>query len=350
MAWSCTFCSQPWGDSLPARPKAWRTTATTALALCAVLVASGVAAKDAAQNAPTFPSRAVRLIVPLPPGSNPDVRSRHIAQKLSEEWGQPVVVENRAGASGAIAIEHVVRSEPDGHTLLMAHLGMLALLPHLRRLSFDPLKDLVPVTQVSAGPPVLVLNPAVPAGSLQELIAYAKANPGKLSAASGGEGGPSHMALLLFNKATGLNITHVPYKGGTQVTADLLSGQVQATFDFANIVGPHIKAGRMKPIAVTGETRLAVLPDVPTFQELGYPAVKMTSWQGITVAAGTPPEIVRTLNAALVKVLQSPEIRDGIVSTGAEVGGNSPDEFSAFIRAEHARWGTLIREAGIRLD
>ena len=322
-----------------------------ALALCAVLVVSGVPAKDAAENAPTFPSRAVHLIVPVPPGSNPDVRARHIAQKLSEEWGHPVIVQNKAGASGVIAIEHVIRSAPDGHTLLMAHLGVLALLPHMRRVSFDPLKDLVPVTLVAAGPPVLVLHPAVPVGSLKELIEYAKANPGKLNAASGGEGTPSHVALLLFNEATGLNITHVPYKGvGTQATADLLGGQVQAMFDFTNIVGPHIKAGRMKPIAVTGETRLAVLPDVPTFQELGYPALKMTSWQGITVAAGTPPEVVSKLNAALVKVLQSPDVRDGIVSTGAEVGGNSPEEFSAFIRAEHARWGKVIREAGIRLD
>jgi tripartite-type tricarboxylate transporter receptor subunit TctC len=332
------------------RAQAWRTQTTMALAICAALVASSVAAKDAGESAPTFPNRPVHLIVPLPPGSNPDVRSRHIAQKLSEEWGQPVIVENRAGASGAIAMEHVVRSAPDGHTILMAHLGMLALLPHMRRLSFDPLKDLIPVTKVAAGPPVLVLNPGVPAGSLKELIEYAKANPGKLNAASGGEGGPTHLVLLLFNKAAGLNITHVPYKGGTQATADLLSGQVQAMFDFTNIVAPHIKTGRLKPIAVTGETRLAVLPDVPTFQELGYPAVKLTSWQGITVAAGTPAEVVRKLNAALVKVLQFPDVRDEIVNTGADVGGDSPEEFSAFIRAEHARWGKLIREAGIRLE
>ena len=297
-----------------------------------------------------FPSRPVRLVVPAPPGSAPDIRARQLAQKLTEDWGQPVVVDNRAGATGNIAMEFAARAAPDGYTLILTGTQNLTILPHLMRLPYDPARDFTMVTKVSAGPLILLAHPAVPFDSVAGLVEHARANPGRLNAASLGNGALTHLAILLLNRSAGIDITHIPYKGGTQTTADLISGQVQLQFDFASVAGPHLKTGRLKALALANDQRLAMLPELPTFTELGYPEIRLTGWQGIAVPAGTPAPVITELNRAFVRALGNAEIRESILASGGEVGGDTPEQFTAFVRAEHARWGRLIADAGIRLE
>ena len=320
------------------------------VAAVGVLLSTSVTAQIGVGPSQVFPNRTVRLVVPLPPGTASDIRARQIAQKLNAEWQQPVIVENRPGATGNVAMEFAARAAPDGYTLIMANINSLAILPHLMKLPFDPIKDFAAVSNVTTAPLVLVAHPGVPYNSVAELIAFAKANPRKLDAASAGTGNVGHLALILFNKISGVNITHIPYKGGAQMIADLISGQVHMMFEFASAFSMHVKAGRVKSIAVANDKRLGVLPDIPTFEELGYKGMIVTGWTGIEVPAGTPAEIVRKLNTAVVRVLNLPDVREAIVGSGAEVGADSPEHFTAFIRAENEKWGKIISEAGIRLD
>jgi tripartite-type tricarboxylate transporter receptor subunit TctC len=310
----------------------------------------GARAQPASGTDAGFPNRPVRLVVPAPPGTAPDVRARQLAQKLSEEWRQTVFVDNRPSATGNIAMEFASRAAPDGYTLAMINIQQ-AINPHLMKIPYDTLKDFVPVSKVTAGPLILLVNAATPAGTLAELVRHARANPGKLNLATGGLGSLGHLGIIVFNKAAGTEFTIVPYKGGgTQVYTDLVGNQVQVTWDLASISMPYLSTGRVKALAVAAEKRLAVLPDVPTFQELGYPDIQLFGWQGIAVPAGTPPDLVRFLNRAIVKVLNLPDVREAITATGAEIGGDTPEQFAAYIRAEHARWGKLIADAGIRLE
>lgn len=311
--------------------------------VCAALVPWLARASD-------YPSRPVRLIVPGAPGGAPDIRSRQIAQKLTEEWRQQVIVENRPGASGNIALDHVAKSPADGYTIVMAGINVLAISPHLIRQPFDALRDFAPVTKVSAGPLVLAGWPGAPFDSLPGVVAYAKAHPGKLSLAAGAVGETAHMGLELFNRSAGIDLRHIPYAGNNQPFADVASGVVPLVFNFASALLPFLQSGRIRALAVAGERRLAILPELPTFEELGYQGMRVTGWQGILVAAGTPGHIVRKLNGALVKVMHLPDIRDAFIGSGAEIGGDTPDEFGAFIRAEHSRWGRLIREAAIKVE
>ncbi len=306
---------------------------------------------QAATGAPlAFPSRPVRLVVPAPPGSAPDLRARQLAQKLSEPWPLGVVVDNRAGATGNIAMSFVAHAAPDGHTIVLANLNSLTLLPHLTTLPFNPLNDFVAITKVSAGPLVLLAHAGTPFNSVAELVRHAQAYPGTLNAASAGTGGLAHLAIIALNRTANTSITHVPYKGGSQTTADLISGQIQLQFDFAFVAAPHLKTGRLKALAVAGEKRLAILPNVPTFAELGFPDLHLIGWQGIFAPAGTAPEIVDRLNRAIVNVLGLSDIRESIMEAGSEIGGDSPAQFAAYVKAEHARWGALIRAANIRLE
>jgi tripartite-type tricarboxylate transporter receptor subunit TctC len=336
-------------------PRDWylprRTLLELAAGLCGNLAfAPRLSAQPQSAATLSYPIRPVRLVVPAPPGSAPDIRARQLAQKLAEAWAQPVIVDNRAGATGNIAMEHVARAAPDGYTLILTGTQNLTILPHLMRLAYDPARDFVAVTKVSAGPLILLAHPGVPFDSMAGLVAYARAHPGRLNAASLGIGALTHLAILLLNKSAGIDITHIPYKGGTQTTADLIGGQVQLQFDFASVAGPHLKAGRLKALAIANDRRLALLPDLPTFAELGYPKMQLTGWQGIVVPVGTPADIVVALNRAFVRALNLADVRDAIVSSGGEVGGDSPEQFASFVRAEHARWGRLIVEAGIRLE
>jgi tripartite-type tricarboxylate transporter receptor subunit TctC len=322
--------------------------ACTILALAATVPGFAQTGDPAA----AYPTRPVRLIVPFGPGSSPDVRGRELGAKLAGEWRQPVVVENRPGAGGQLALEQVARAAPDGYTLVLAGQSALAIAPHLAPQRFDPLRDFTPVTRLSAARIVLVVNPAVPARTVGELVAEAQRSPGKLNAASWGPGTITHLALELFDRAAGAKITHVPYKsGGGQAIAELVAGQVQVAFEFAPLVAPHVNAGRLRALAVAGRERLAMLPEVPTFTEAGVPAMEgVVGWQGLAGPAGMPREITLRVQQATARVLASPEVRASYLASGTDPVGDTPDEFAAFIRSEHARWGKLIAEAGIRAE
>lgn len=316
---------------------------TAALALPASAIASDPAA--------VFPERAVRIIVPFGAGSGPDVRARQLGEKLSALWGQPVIVENRAGAGGQIGMQQAAGAAPDGYTLVMAGQSAMAIQPHLVRQPFDPLKDFIPVASTGKGAMVLVVGPKVPVASVRDLIVLAQREPGKLNGASWGNGTIPHLALELFKRMAAVDIAHVPYKDAGQAVKDLMAGEIQLAFDFLQLLGPQIRAGRLKALAVTGAGRLAALPDVPTFTEAGLRGMEhVGGWQGVAVPAGTPPAIVDKLNAAIVRVLSLPDVRASYVDVGFEPATASPREFAEFIREENARWGRLITTAGIRVD
>jgi len=321
-----------------------------ACAVAALAIASPALAQ-AREPATEYPSRPVKLVVPFGAGSSPDVRGRELGQKLAEAWRQPVVVENRPGAGGQLALEQVARTAPDGYTLVLAGQSALAIAPHLARQRFDPLQDFTPVTRLSSARIVLVVNAAVPAQTVGELVAEAKRHPGKLNAASWGPGTITHLALELFDQATGAQIAHVPYKSGAQAVTELAAGQVQLAFEFPPAVAPQIKSGRLRALAASGRERLAMLPEVPTFTEAGVPAMaSVGGWQGLAGPAGMPPDIALRVQQATARVLALPEVRASYLASGTDPVGDTPEEFAAFIRAEHARWGKLIAEAGIRAE
>lgn len=324
---------------------------------CAITLASIVAAcapgaqAQATDTVSSYPDRPVRIIVGLGPGTPPDVRARQIAQKLSAQWRHPVIVENRPGAGGQVAMEFVARSAADGYTLGMASQSTLTIMPHLRKLPFDPFKDFVPVTGIGFAPILLLANGTLPVASARELIDHAKRNPGTLNAASFGEATINHLALEQFNRANGVKITHVPYGDGARAASDLTSGQVQLSFDFLHLTRPHVRSGRLKALAVSGSRRLSAYPDIPTFAEAGVSGMDAVGgWLGIVAPANTPASIVRKLHAAVARAFEDPELVALITELGAEAYASSPDEFAAFIRSEHARWGRLIADAGIRVE
>jgi tripartite-type tricarboxylate transporter receptor subunit TctC len=322
--------------------------AACALAALAVALPALSQTRDPAAD---YPNRPVRLVVPFGPGSSPDLRGRELGQKLAEQWGQPVVIENRPGAGGQLGLEQVARAAPDGYTLVLAGQSALAIAPHLAKQRFDPLKDFTPVTRLSAARMVLVVNPAVPVRTVGDLVGEAKRNPGKLNAASWGPGTITHLALELFDQAAGAKITHVPYKSGGQAITELVAGQVQLAFEFPPGVAPHVKSGRLHALAVSGRERMAMLPEVPTFTEAGFAAMEgVTGWQGLAGPAGMPQEIARKVQRVTARVLALPEVRASYLASGTDPIGDTPEEFAAFIRAEHARWGKLIAEAGIRAE
>jgi tripartite-type tricarboxylate transporter receptor subunit TctC len=290
-------------------------------------------------------------VVPFPPGGATDILARDVAQKLTEAWGQSVVVDNRPGAGGNIGSELVAKAPPDGYTLLMGTVGTHAINASLyAKMPYDHIRDFAPVILVAGVPNVLVVNPALPVNTVAELIAYAKANPGKLNFASSGNGTSIHLSGELFKVMAGVQMTHVPYKGSAPAVADLISGQVQLMFDNLPPSLPQIKAGKLRALAVTSSTRAPALPDVPTMAEAGLPGFEASSWFGVLAPAGTPPAIVAKLNAEIARWLATPEAKERLSKQGADAAGGSPEDFVKHIAAETTKWAKVVKDSGAKVD
>ena len=320
------------------------------LAAASVVILTAAAATAAQAQAP-YPSKPVRIVVPFPAGGTTDILARAVAQKLVESNGQPVVVDNRPGAGGNIGAELVAKAPPDGYTLLMGTVGTHAINPSLyARMPYDHQKDFAPVILVAGVPNVLVVHPSVPANTVQELIAYGRANPGKLNFASSGSGTSIHLAGELFKTMSGVQMTHVPYKGSAPAIADLLGGQVQIMFDNLPSALPQIKAGRLRALAVTSAQRAPALPDVPTVAEAGLPGFEASSWFGLLAPAGTPKDVIAKLNTEVAKWLASPEAREKLTAQGANAFGMSPEDFVRHIAVETTKWQKVVKESGAKVD
>lgn len=300
-------------------------------------------------QAQTYPSRPIRFIVPFAAGAGVlDIMARIVGQHLGTATGQQVVIDNRPGAGGNVGAEVAAKATPDGYTMLMGAVA-LVVSPYLyAKLPFDPLTDLVPVTQVNSAPLMLVVHPSLPVKSVAELIAYAKARPGQLNYGSGGVGATPFLATELFKSMAGIDVTHVPYRGGAPALADLVAGQL--SFMIENVPGtlPLVRDGKLRALAITSRQRLALVPDLPTMEEAGVPGYEMIGWNGIFVPKATPPEIVTRLNAELVRVLRSADVGEQLAKLGAVPVGDSPQQFGAFVKAESARWGKIIKDLGIK--
>jgi tripartite-type tricarboxylate transporter receptor subunit TctC len=306
----------------------------------------------ASASAEGYPDRPIRLVVPYPPGGPLDITARAIGQKLTEAWKQPVVVDNRAGAGGNIGADLVAKSAPDGYTLLMGAVATHAINPSLySKIPYDPIRDFAPVALVAQVPNILVVNPAVPATTVRELIDLARAKPDYLNFASGSTGSTGHLAGELFKTVAGVHMVHIPYKGAAPAMADLLAGQVQVMFDNLASALPNVKAGRLRALAVTTLARSPAVPDLPTIAESGLPGFDLTTWFGLLVPAGTPPEIVAKLNAEIVRALNSKDMRERLEKMGAEPpANNTPEHFAAFIRSEATRYAKVVKDSGARVD
>jgi tripartite-type tricarboxylate transporter receptor subunit TctC len=300
--------------------------------------------------AQAWPTKPVRLVSPFPAGGGTDAFARPLAAQLSQQLGQQFVVDNRGGAGGTIGADHVAKSAPDGYTFLVGAVHHTIAVSVYSKLAYDIERDLVPVTLVSIVPNVVVVNPKVPVNSLRELIDYAKANPGKLNYGSAGNGTSHHLAGELFKTLTGAHINHVPYKGAGPAMQDLLGGQVDLMFDGMGTSAPQIRGNKLKALAVTSATRSPAFPDVPTMQEAGVPNYLVTSWYALWAPAGTPPEIVARLQQEVAKAMQAPMIKEVWAQQGSGPGGNSPQEFAAFVKTEITKWAKVAKDSGARVD
>lgn len=313
-------------------------------ALALTTVASNVLAQS-------YPAKPIRFVVPYPPGGASDVTARIIGQKLTEAWGQPVVIENRPGANGNIAAEQVAKAPADGYTMLMGNVGPNAISPGLYpNLSYDAVTSFAPVTLTTTVPIVLLVSPSVPVKSVKELIAYAKANPNKLNFASAGNGSSNHLTGELFKSTAGIDIVHVPYKGDAPALTDLMGGQVSMMFTTVVAAMPHIKSGRLQAMAVASAKRIAAMPNLPTVAESGVPGFDSSSWGGILLPAGTPKEIIAKMHDAVITILAMPDVKVRLSSLGAEVVGNTPEEFGSYIKSETAKWGKVIKTSGASVN
>jgi len=298
-----------------------------------------------------WPQRAIRMVVPAGPGSSADARARWLAQRLGTALGQTVYVDDRPGAGGNLGMELGAHAAPDGYTLVLVHQGTMTVNPHLyRHTGYDALADLVPVARLGVTPMVLAVNPTLPAASVAELIRLAKARPGTLSFGTPGQGTPPHLAGELFRRAAGIDVVHVPYKGGGQAIADLIAGQISFTLEGAVTMLPQVKAGKLRALATTGARRMAMLPAVPTLAESGLDACEYETWTGVAVPAGTPPAIVQRLAGEIDRIYGSPDGVDYLATTGSERRPESPAAFAADIRRESAHWAAFIRDTGLRAE
>lgn len=307
------------------------------------LCASGIVA------AQTYPNRSINIVIGFPPGGAIDTIARVMAPKMSADLGQPVVIENKAGAGGVIGMQSVARAEPDGYTVFMGTMGNFSITPALvKDLPYNVAKDFAPVTQVASSGFMLYVNAALPIKTVADLIAYAKANPGKTNFSSSGNGGLPHMAAEMFASTAGIKMTHIPYKGSAPSVNDLIAGQVQLTFEAVAIGLPHVKSGKLRAVATTGLQRLDVLPDVPTVAET-IAGFNVTNWFGMAVPAKTSSERIARLNQSVVKALQDPDVKKTLASLGVNPVGDSPTEFGAYIQSEFVRWQKVINDANIKI-
>lgn len=298
-----------------------------------------------------YPARPIRLVVPFPPGGAVDFYARVVQQPLSEALGQQLVIDNKAGASGMVGAEIVAKSPPDGYTLLLGNIASLAINVGLyAKMPYDPLKDLTPIVRTVDVNYVLVVHPSVPANTVPELVAYAKANPGKLSYGSAGSGSLPHLGTELFKAQTGIDMLHVPYKGGGPMVTDLLGGTVQVVIgDQANLM-PHVQSGKLRALAVATPKRSPNSPNLPTIAESGLPGYDSTAWQGLAGPAGLPPDVVKRLNEAFNMVMAMPAVRDKLTGGGLEVVGGTPEQFARFIAAEITKWTKIAKDVGAKVD
>lgn len=300
--------------------------------------------------AQSYPAKPIRFVVPYPPGGASDLTARIIGQKLSEAWGQPVIVDNRAGANGNIAAEQVAKAPADGYTMLMGNVGPNAISPSLyTNLAYD-VASFAPVTLTTTVPIVLLVNPSLPVNNVKELIAYAKANPNKLNFASAGNGSSNHLTGELFKSIAGIDIVHVPYKGDGLALTDVMGGQVSMMFTTVVSAMPHVKSGKLRAVAVASAKRIAAMPNLPTVAESGVPGFDSSSWGGILFPAGTPKAIIAKMHDAVVMILAMPDVKVRLSSLGAEVVGNTPEEFGSYIRSEAAKWGKVIKTSGASVN
>ena len=311
-------------------------------AVSAALLPTLVQAQD------KYPSKPITWICPYAAGGNADSRSRQVAKAMSAILGQPIIIENRAGAGGNIGTEAIARGKPDGYTIGMGNFAPLAVNHALfKKLNFDPANDIVPIGLIEKGPLILMVRNDSPYKSIKDIVAAAKANPGKLSYASGGIGGSHHLSGALLENAADIDLIHAPYKSGAAGATDLMGGQVQMMFEQMYSAMPAIKGGRLRALAITSKTRSPLLPDLPTMAEQGFPSVEVQNWQGLVAPKGIPADLVKQLNAALNRALQDPEVKDKILSQGNEMGGGTPEQFAALIKTEAPRWGKVVKDAKI---
>jgi tripartite-type tricarboxylate transporter receptor subunit TctC len=298
-----------------------------------------------------YPNRPVRIIVPGAAGGVSDVNVRRITEKLSQALKQPVVVENRPGASGNIGTEAAARSKPDGYTLVLLNASVICVNPVLfPKLSYQPMEDFLPITMGGRGNPILLVNPQLPVKTLSEFIAYAKSHPGQIAYGTPGLGTPQHLAGELLRKLAGVDLHHVPYKSQPEVLTDLIGGQIQATIEFPSVAAAYVKSGQLRALVIAGPNRKPVIPDVPTSVEAGLPEFMMTSWNGYFAPKGTPAPVVARLHNEIATLIKARDFADWLASLGSEAVGNTPEEFAAYIRQECPRWRKIAQDTGMRLD
>ena len=302
-------------------------------------------------SAQSFPTKPVRVVVPFAAGGTTDIVTRILAQRLTESWGQQLIVDNRAGAGGNIGSEIIATSPPDGYSILMATVATHGINASLyKKIPYDPIKDFAPITLVASTPSVLMLNPSVAANSVKELISLAKAKPGQLNFGSPGNGSSHHLAGELFDSMAGVRMTHIPYKGTAAALIDLMAGQIQLTFDTLPSAMPYVKAKKLKALAVTSAKRTKSLSELPTVSEAGVAGYEVTSWYGALAPAGTPAEIVKKLNADFVRTINIPQVTEKMIEAGADPVANTPEQFAAFIRSELRKWAKVVQDSGARVD
>jgi tripartite-type tricarboxylate transporter receptor subunit TctC len=318
-------------------------------------IAAAVAVAAAGASGPAvaqpFPIKPMRIVVPFPPGGTSDILARLIGQKMSEDWGQPVLTDNRPGASGNIAAEYVAKQRGDGYTLFINTVGTHAINPAIfPKLPFDPIRDFTAISNLVNLPSILLVHPSVPAKTVKELVALARKRPGELLYSSAGSGSQPHLSAELFRGVAGIRLQHVPYKGAAQQMSDLIAGHVALTFATAPSGVPVARAGQARALAVTSAQRIAALPDTPTMAESGYPGFLAIGWNGIVGPAGIPPPVLERIHAQIVRIMQMPDVRERLIGLGAEPVWTTPEEFATLMKTEIARWAKVVKESGARLD